>query len=98
MARPLKHDTGPVCVVEIDDRRIAWCDGNFFGDEELIKRALRAVVLKETFLLHRCPVQAGLFTALGAVAAMSSYAPDRSFIIECPEEVSNFLKENRLYV
>lgn len=98
MPRPLKHDTGPVCVVEIDERRVAWCNSEFYGDEELAKYARRSALFREKIELHRCFLTAGFLTPLEAVAAMSSYCPERAIIVEAPAEVSEYIRSHQAYV
>lgn len=98
MPRPLKHDTGPVCVVEIDERRVSWCAQEFYGDEELAQFARRAALFREKIELQRCFLTAGFLTPIEAVAAMASYCPERVIIVQAPEEVSRYIKDNQFYV
>lgn len=69
MARPLKHDTGPVITVLINGKSASWCDGILTGDKEILKAADFAIRTRSEYRLGFAEVTAGDDSLLGIAAA-----------------------------
>lgn len=91
MSRPLKHPTGPVVSISVDGRGAAWCNGIFTGDPEISDMARRAARMRLTYHYKRCRVTADGETPLGALAAMASWNPGRTDVVQAPDDVHEFL-------
>lgn len=98
MARPLTHQTGDVIAVSIDGLGIAWCDGIFAGDQELVENAKLNARLSRPIELFRCDLVCDASTPLGALAAMASWNPGRAVLIQSTDEINDFFEENERYV
>ena len=98
MARPLTHQTGDVIAVSINGLGIAWCDGIFAGDQELVANAKLNAKLGRPIELFRCDIVCDAITPLGALAAMASWNPGRTVIVQSTDAIDDFFDENERYV
>ena len=97
MVMPSK--TNPTIVVDVDGKLIAWTDGQFGGDKELIKQAEYVGMLQRSvhpwFLIE--PIRADLSdeaNRVGALAAMLGISPGRAIIREIDDSTMSKLSVN----
>ncbi|WP_018771486.1 hypothetical protein [Arthrobacter sp. 162MFSha1.1] len=93
MARPKKHDTGPVLYAETPDGdKASWCDGAYVpADAPIVKNALAAAERGQEYRLMGGWVKCDSSTVLGAMAALGQMSPGRTFFTisggKWPDEV-----------
>lgn len=89
MARPLKHDTGPLVTVKDTDGNVgSWCDGVFApAKSPIVKNAKAAAERGQDYRLMGAWVTCDTSTPLGATAALCQLNPGRTFLEEAPDEV-----------
>lgn len=98
MSRPLKHDTGPIVSISVDGRGAAWCNRIFTGDKQICAMARKAARMGLTYYFRRCQVMADDSSTLGALAAMASWKPGRTVIVQAPYDVHVHLAEGMTHV
>ena len=84
MGRPAIR-SGDIVSVNINGRGIAWCDGVFSGDAEIVAHARNSAETGERVYINGDFVVAGFDDAESAFAAIYSYNPDQAIVIEAPE-------------
>lgn len=88
-------DEGTV-VVKCDGRVLAWSDGVFTGDLEMKRyAALGAASEVTTLVAGVAEIEANSDTALGALASMFVFCPERTHIVQCPDHVRAALMSAR---
>ena len=87
---------GPVVSVNIDGVGVAWCDGVFAGDRDLVEQARYRALLQApaSLVFHGRPTPAGSETPLQAASAMVGINPGRAILMEAPDDVLAYLNED----
>jgi hypothetical protein len=88
-------NSGPVISVAVDGpgewRTAAWCDGYFSGEPDIIESAKLAADLGQEVIVDGAPFAADSTTHFGALAALSSFSPGRTLVIDAPADIWAYL-------
>jgi len=85
MGRPATR-SGKIVSVNINGKGVAWIDGRFIGDAEIVAHADEMTDLSLPVYINGVTVKAGSDNPNSAFAAMYSYNPDQTVIVEAPIE------------
>jgi len=81
MGRPATK-SGEIVSVNINGRGAAWCDGVFSGDREIVEHAQKVAQNRFEVLVNGAYIVASSEDAVGAYAALYSFNPYQTVVIE----------------
>lgn len=90
-----RYDTGPTVAVTSGSLKGAWNNGVFVGDPELVEWAKTRAEFHNTVRVFGLDLECDADTPLGALAALSSWSPGRTIVIEAPNEIIDALASSR---
>ena len=91
MGRPQTFEQ-PVAAVSVDGRGIAWSDGVFTGDPDLVRYARLAARTHRPVRVGASLITAAADDEAGAVAAMFAFHPGRAYVTVCSPTVADLIR------